>query len=256
MLLSAWERERRQRVTLADVRAEFPGRAAYDVVVSLVRKGALERIGRGLYIPSTFRSLTEPETASSSVIAAQLLEGQTYYLGGLWALTFHRLTTQSHASILDAFVTKKHRARILGSARVVFHLLRPELFRYGLQSAQIENASVRLSDPERTLLDLLDYPGVAGGLTSSIEFVQAAIPLVNERQLVAYAVEGSRLSTCQRLGVLLERQGASAKSAAPLRKKVSQTSSMLSMVDGLPRRGELNARWQVIENDEPARKGR
>jgi predicted transcriptional regulator of viral defense system len=108
---------------------------------------------------------------------------------------------------------------------------------------------VRTSDAERTLLDLLDYPEIAGGMLAAIEFVRAALPRVDSRKLVEYSIRGSRLSTGQRLGVLLERTGSSERTLRALQRHLRRTASRLSMVPGSPRRGHLNRRWNVVEND-------
>ena len=69
-------------------------------------------------------------------------------------------------------------------------------------------------------------------------------------KLVRLAATVSRPSTCQRLGVLLERRGIATSRLAPLRRRASGTRSLTSMVPGAPRRGQVNAGWRVVENDQ------
>ena len=147
--------------------------------------------------------LTRATSPSAAVLAAALLQGEPYYLGGRWALTFHRLTVQQYASTLDSFVARRHSGRLLGSARLVFHRVRAERFDYGIASVTVEGVPVQLSDPERTLLDFLDFPSVAGTIDDALRLLGPALPKVSAPKLVEYAARGSRSSTCQRLGVLL-----------------------------------------------------
>lgn len=247
-LLAEWERERRRIVTLADLRG-LVGDAASDVAWRLVRKKALERVGSGRYLVRPLRTLTRPTAPSAAVLAAALLQGEPYYLGGLWALTFHRLTEQQYASALDAFVARRHGSRRLGGARVAFHRVSPERLAQGSIAADIEGVPVRVSGPERTLLDLLDVPALAGGVGEALRYVQQALPRVSVDALVEHASQGSRTSTCQRLGLLLERAGARPRQLAPLRRRTRSTKSMLSMNPAAPRRGPFNRRWLVVEND-------
>ena len=114
---------------------------------------------------------------------------------------------------------------------------------------QLEGAEVRVSDPERTVLDSLDYPRLFGGIDRSVSLVSEALPSLDRQRLIAYAARGSRLSTCQRLGVLLERTGTPARQLAPLRRRVRQTRSLLSVLPDAPRRGRVNRLWSVVEND-------
>ena len=140
-------------------------------------------------------------------------------------------------------------SRRLGGTRLVFHRLSSERLGYGTVEAVIEGVTVQVSDLERTLIDLLDHPPLAGTGAEALRRVQECLSRVSVPKLVDYAARGSRTSTCQRLGLLLERAGASARLLAPLRKRVRVTKSMLSLRPGYPRQGAFNQRWRVVEND-------
>lgn len=248
-LLADWERERRVVLTMDVIREAVGADSARDVAKRLVRKRALERIGRGKYVVRPLRTLSRPSAPSAAVLAAALLQGEPCYLGGLWALTFHRLTDQQYTSTLDAFLARRHPARRLGSATIAFHRVPAARLASGTETATIEGLSVQVSDPERTLLDVLDYPGIAGGSGEALRMVSLALPKVSVRKLVEDAAEAGRSSTCQRLGVLLERAGASRRELAALARRVRGTRSLLSLRQGYPRVGRVNRRWQVVEND-------
>lgn len=248
-LLAGWERERRVSVTLDDIRRIVGVAVARDVASRLVAKKALERVGRGRYLVRPLRTQSRPTAASAAVQAAVLLQGQSYYLGGLWALTFHRLSEQQYLSVLDAFVDRRRPGRQLGGAQLVFHRVSSERLVYGSVAAELEGMSVRISDPERTLIDLLDFPALAGGSGEALRMVKQTLPRVNRATLVEYAARGARNSTCQRLGVLLERSGIAPRRLAELQKRLARTKSVLSMDAGAPRNGPFNRRWSVIEND-------
>ena len=248
-LLAGWERERRVSVTIEDIRKTVGASVARDVASRLVAKRALERVGRGKYLVRPLRSQSRPTTASAALQAAVLLQGEPYYLGGLWALTFHRLTEQQYVSVLDVFVDRRHPSRRLGGARLVFHRVSAERLDYGSLVTDIEGMSVRISDPERTLIDLLDFSALAGGSGEALRMVKQTLPRVDRAQLVEYAARGARSSTCQRLGVLLERSGMATRRLAELQKRVVGTRSVLSMDPGARRKGPFNRRWSVIEND-------
>jgi predicted transcriptional regulator of viral defense system len=248
-LLAEWERERRVILTMDVIRQAVGADSAQDVAWRLVQKRALARIGRGKYLLRPFRTLTRATAPSAAVLAAALLQGEPYYLGGRWALTFHRLTDQQYVSTLDAFVARRHSGRLFGADRLVFHRVHAVRFGCGIATVTVEGVPVQLSDPERTLLDLLDFPSVAGTIDDALRLVGPALRKASARKLVEYAARGSRSSTCQRLGVLLERAGASCRAVAALRERVRTTKSVLSMRQGLPRVGRLNPSWRVVEND-------
>ena len=250
-LLAAWERERRVSVTLDEIRRAVGAAVARDVASRLVAKKALERIGPGRYLVRPLRTLARPTVTSAAVQAAVLLQTEPYYLGGLWALTFHRLTEQQYVSALDAFVARRLSSKRLAGARLAFHRVNSERLEYGSLAIDLEGMSVRISDPERTLIDLLDFPGLAGGGGEPLRMVKTALARegVAQDRFVEYAARGARSSTCQRVGVLLERAGTSPRRLAELRRRVLKTKSVLSMDPGAPRAGPFNRRWSVIEND-------
>jgi predicted transcriptional regulator of viral defense system len=247
--LAGWERERRKYVTSEDLRALAGAPAARAVASALVRKGVLQRIGKGLYLVRPLRSLLRPTRPSSPFVLGVLLHSEPYYLGGRWALAHHGLTGQQVVSLLDAFVTRRRPPRTLAGARVKFHVLPRRLIEHGLTSVDIEGIPVRVSDLERTLLDLLDHPRTVGGVSRAVELFLGGLPRARLVTLVDQAIRGSRTCTCQRLGSILERRASPGPLLRRLDARVKGTRSMISMVPG-PRRGRFNRRWNVVENDD------
>jgi predicted transcriptional regulator of viral defense system len=248
-ILASWERERRVIVVLRDLRHLAGHANATHVASRMVKKRVLERVGPGRYLVRPLRTQGRPTAASAQVIAAALLQDEAFYLGGLWALTFHRLSDQQYVSDLDVFVAKRHPARAVGSARLHFHRVPLKQLAYGTAEAEIEGVRVQVSSPERTLLDLLDLPALAGGAGEALRRVREALPLVSVPLLVEHAARGSKASTCQRLGFLLERAGVPPRKLLPLVKRISETKSLLSLYAGAPRKGPIDRRWRVVEND-------
>jgi predicted transcriptional regulator of viral defense system len=249
LILAEWERARVTRVTRADVAALWGAEKADKITSALVRKGALRRVGKGIFLVVPLRAQARPSTPSAATIVAALLSDETYYLGGLWALTYHRLTLQQYATRIDVFAARAHQPRTLAHAQVRFHRVPASRIAKGSEVTSLEDAPARVSTKETTLLDLLDYPDMAGDTRASLGLVQPALAQVDLEKLARLAIAISRPSTCQRLGVLLERKGVSASRLAGLRRRALSTRSLTSMLPGAPRRGRVNARWRVVEND-------
>ena len=249
LALAEWERARVSRVTRADVAARWVNDKVDKITSALVRKGALRRVGQGIFLVVPLRAQAKPSASSAAVTVAALLQDEPYYLGGLWALTYRRLTPQQYAAQMEAFVVRSHQPRTLANARVRFHRVLESRIAKLSERASVEGASVHVSTREGTLLDLLDYPDLAGAMRAALGFVEVALDQVDVGKLVRLAATVSRPSTCQRLGVLLERRGVASSRLAPLRRRASRTRSLTSMVPGAPRRGQVNAGWRVVEND-------
>ncbi|MBS2024516.1 MAG: hypothetical protein JST92_19115 [Deltaproteobacteria bacterium] len=236
-------------LSLEDLSERVGSRAAKHVASRLVRKKILERVGRGRYLIRPLRTHGRPSTPSAPAIAFALLQHEPFYLGGLWALSHHRLTSQQYASVLDVFVRTRRPSRKVANARLQFHRVPVARLAHGTIEADVEGVHVRVSTPERTLLDLLDLPSLAGGALAAIRHVESSLPRVSVATLVNDAARGSQISTCQRLGVLLERFGVPPRKLRPIAARIRETKSLLSLHAGRPRTGRVNKRWLVVEND-------
>ena len=246
-LLAGWERARTRHVTIDDVRGEV-GDAAAKVAGALVRKGALVRLKRGLYLLRPFRQLSRMTAASAPVALEVLLHAEPHYLGGLWAFTQNGLTTQQYLSRLDAFVARPHRGVEVPGARVAFHVLGAGALDPGVVEMVIEGVAVRVSDRERTLVDILDRPRIAGGLLGAVDLFRRGLLRADASRVASYAAKVARTSTCQRIGLLLERAGAPAAALRNLLARTRGSRSLISLQPG-PRTGRVNTRWNVVEND-------
>jgi predicted transcriptional regulator of viral defense system len=169
-------------------------------------------------------------------------------MGGLIALTLHRLTDQQHASLIDAFVLRRRKQRIIANATVRFHASKANRIVVGTTHVQVENVAVSVSDPEKTLLDALDYAEPFGGLREGVRLVSRSLDRIEPAVLIDYALKLSPMSTLQRLGVLLERTAVMQTQLDVLAARIRGTSNKPTMVPG-PRTGTLNPTWHVIEND-------
>ena len=249
-LLAGWERARQSRITRGELVAQFGAATASDVVKALLRKGVLQRIGRGVYLAIPLRSQGRPFAPSAATAAAALLANEPYYLGGLWAFSFHRLTEQQYGSRLDAFVTRRRRNRVVANAELVFHVLPPKEFEDGLQTVVADGANLQVSDPERTVLDALDYPSGMGTLRASLGLIAPALERIDIRRLIDMAARRSQTSTCQRLGVLLTRRNTPKAWLRPLEHRIPKDHPVTSMQPDAPRRGSTSGAWRIVENDE------
>ncbi len=249
-LLSEWERRKKTTLRLDELRNLLGHPATAKAVVNgLLRKKMLRRLGPGIYAIRPFRTLGRQGSISAAAAAEVLLSTEPHYFGGLWAFSINHLTEQVYGSVLDAFVTRPHIARQLENARIAFHVIPDLHLDYGVTTVTIEDVAVRVSDPERTVLDALDYPSSVGGSAEAFRIVAPILPRLKTKTLVAYAARGSRNSTCQRLAILLERLGTPSAQLLPLRSRIAKTHAVTSLVPGAPRRGRLNKTWRVVEND-------
>src|SRR5579885_2050808 len=249
-LLAEWELEGVDRVEPSDVAERVGPDAARKVLARLARKGALDRVGRGVYAVKPLRAVGRPWASPAAAAVARALTGRRYYVGGPVALTLRRLTTQVNYAVVDVFVPDQWRPRDVGNARVVFHTLRWRgAFDFGIAPVELDGTPVDVSDPERTLLDALDRPELIGGPGAAVELFRGSLHRIDVDRLIGYALRWGRESLRQRTGFLLEMAGVPATQLHQLAAGTRPTNPVPLRKGGSPR-GRGHPVWRVVADAE------
>jgi predicted transcriptional regulator of viral defense system len=170
------------------------------------KQGWLSRVRRGLYVPVPLESRTGDVALEDPWLVADRLFAPGY-IGGWSAAEHWDLTEQIFRSVL-VMTTKKPRNRqpsINGTAFVVRTILPESLF--GTKPVWRGQVKVSVSDPTRTVLDLLDDPNLGGGLRPTVDVLQTYLKSKSKDLglLVSYAERLRSGAVFKRLGFLLER---------------------------------------------------
>jgi predicted transcriptional regulator of viral defense system len=246
-LLAHLDRKREKRITAAEANLII-GPDATRKLAAMANKGVLDRVGRGVYVPRPLRAMGRPWSISALVAVEQLLQQTPHYIGGLAALTIHRLTEQLYASTVDVFLSGRRYPRTLANAKVRFHSVDRNELAIGVVLVSVEEVDVRISDREKTVLDCLNHPTAFGGLARGVYTADLVLDKVKIGKLVNYALDLSPMSSLQRLGVLMERHGVSARQVQRIASRVRTTKNLPAMIPGR-RTGRFNAKWRIFEND-------
>jgi len=241
-----------------EARAALAGQEqqAPQLLHRLVRKRWLFRLERGKYLILPLEAGMEGlYTVHEFIIAAGLVS--PYAIAYASALAFHGLTDQTSDVI---FVATPRRRRsviipVLG-LHYRFVTLAAERF-FGFQETQIEERTVVITDPVRTLIDALDRPEYCGGIVEAAKgvwrychIIQADNPLSLDdslEQLTGYARRLGNRAVFKRLGYLSELQNLPVGDYLERwRGKISTGMSLLDPQIGA--QGEYNSRWGLRLN--------
>jgi len=105
---------------------------------------------------------------------------------------------------------------------------------------------VQVTDPERTMLDLIARPDVFGGMRAAIEIFEKALPRISVVKLVEYALKYDVVALMKRSGWLLEQLGIPAVEMEVLQKH--PVTSYYRLDPQSSASTNYNARWHIIEN--------
>jgi predicted transcriptional regulator of viral defense system len=174
------------------------------VIRNLLRKGWLTRLTGGRYM------LLPPERGAEQIgennplaVASAIVEES--YVGWWSAASFHGFTTQQPATVFVA-VTRQTPSRTIEDTEIRFVTIPPRKF-FGYKSYSVYGRNTRISDPEKTVIDCVDRPDLAGGPAELTRIVHAAMADIDPRKLVAAAMQMKSISLLQRLGFLADLVG-------------------------------------------------
>lgn len=170
------------------------------------RAGWLARVRRGTYVPVPIESassdvaLDDPWAVAAAMFAP-------CYIGGWSAAEHWGLTEQIFRSLCVMTTTRpREREPVLRKARFELHTVPSARF-FGLKSVWRGSARVQVSDPARTLIDMLADPALAGGIRHLVEMLGSLLrdQPKETAKLGTYAGEIGIGSVFKRLGFLLQR---------------------------------------------------
>lgn len=169
------------------------------------RAGWLQRIKRGFYV-------SIPVESSPNALAIEnpwVVVSNIYspgYIGGFSAIKHWNLSEQIFETT-TFFTTKKVKQRQvrLSNIRVNLKTIKFDKI-FGTKSVWVGSSKILVSDPSRTMVDLLDDPHLAGSMTVVRELFEQYLEseYKNVSLLIEYASKLGNKVVFKRLGFLLE----------------------------------------------------
>jgi len=183
-----------------------PPSDAAKMLASWAKRGWILRVQRGLYVSIPLESTTSDIPIEDSWIIAERLYSPCY-IGGWSAAEHWGLTEQIFRSVVVMTTRKpRDRAPILKDTKFILHTIQEkELF--GLKSVWRGQIKVAVSDPARTVVDMLKDPRLAGGIrpTTDILVNFLSSEYKNTKLLVDHAKKLGIGAVFKRLGFLIEQ---------------------------------------------------
>ncbi len=173
------------------------------VLARYEKQGHLKRIKHGLYMPVSERFLTQAQSLSDSWKVVPSLFSKSY-IGGWSAANFWQLTEQIFETtiVLSIDPVTHTNCKKLGFNYKVFTAHGD----FGLDITWRDAVSVPISDPHRTILDMVNNPACGGGIQHTLDCVNVYVKeQMNETLLMEYAQKYTKGSFYKRLGFIAEK---------------------------------------------------
>lgn len=221
-----------------------------SLVRKLVDRGVAARLKAGLFILIPFELGREREYMGNPLIVArELAGGKDYFFSHGTAMEIHGMVTQPQLVVHVTTLEQRRPIRIMG-AEFRFISSGKDYF-FGLTDHwATKQEKIRISDPERTVLDGLRMPEYCGGLTELARGIWIKKQDLNDGKLVDYALKMDVGAVIRRLGYIMELyEIGSPVSRDRLRDRLTETYVNLDPL--LPAEGKYLRKWRLRLNVSP-----
>ncbi|MGH3194900.1 MAG: type IV toxin-antitoxin system AbiEi family antitoxin domain-containing protein [Streptosporangiaceae bacterium] len=175
------------------------------LLVYLARRGWLSRVRRGLYVAVPLDARRSGEWVEDPWVVAERVFSPCY-IGGWSACAHWDLTEQVFRTLL-VVTARRVRHRDVEIQGLPFHLtVRADDALFGTVPVWRSQTRVSVSDPSRTIVDVLDDPRLGGGIRTAADVLREYLHSAHrdDRLLIGYGDRLGNRAVFKRLGYLLE----------------------------------------------------
>jgi predicted transcriptional regulator of viral defense system len=210
-------------VDIASKTLDLDRRKAAKLLSRWREQGWLRRIGPGLYVPVPLDLAGSEQVVADPWVLVPTLFGECY-VGG-WTAAHHWELTEQLFNETVVFTTRRITERRISAQGAVFllhHVTAQRLF--GLKTLWRGSAKVSISDPARTLVDMIAMPETGGGIDHTADCLAAYLgSQKGDRDLlIRHAEQFGNGAVFKRLGFLAETRLHDDRLAAACRARLTQ----------------------------------
>lgn len=230
----------------------WPRRNLNPLLFRLVRTGRLARIKRGLFCIEPAGAGTKQGYSFNWYLIARSLAGtEDYFMSHYSAMHLHGMTTESIQTIFLSLPTQH---AVPAGLRIPLRFVTvPKKRFWGLEEKWVTNEEkVFVSDPERTVIDALDRPDLAGGIMEIARGLWLVKQNLRPEKLCLYAWRFGSYAAARRLGFLMELLGIGpGKEFEKMKKWALHSRSYVLLDPTLEKRKKHLRAWRLVLNIDP-----
>jgi predicted transcriptional regulator of viral defense system len=179
---------------------------AAKLLAKFAQKGWLERIRPGIYMPVELMAKTSEVVSEEPFAVAEKLFAPCY-IGGMNAANYWDLTEQIFNTV-TVMIQKQVRDREpeIAGTKYILHTIKPSYF-FGLKPIWSNGVKANISDPTKTIVDMLAFPQFCGGIRFIVDVLQNYYrsQYKDIDLLISYLKQAENGGAIKRMGFLAER---------------------------------------------------
>jgi predicted transcriptional regulator of viral defense system len=219
-----------------------------QLLAYLARRGWLSRVRRGLYVAVPLDARRPGEWVEDTWVVADRVFSPCY-IGGWSACQHWDLTDQVFRTILVVTAKKVRDREPIIQGTPYRATVRSEDKLFGTTPVWRDRVRVQVSDPTRTIVDVLDDPTLGGGMRTVADVVHEYVngDHRDDRLLVEYADRLGNRAVFKRLGFVLEHLNVEATVlvAACLERR---STGLVALDPSVDAKGRIVRRWGIRAN--------
>lgn len=217
-----------------------------NILYTLVKKNRIKRLKRSKFIIVPLKAPNMMWGENQYVIAGEYMEGKEYYIGYFSAYNTYGFTDQVPQTM---YVLNTYFSGTKTINNLQFKFIKVSKSKiYGFRNMEINGKKIRISDKERTLVDLMFNPDAVGGIESAADILRNNIDKIELKKLIKYAAMFPDRGTIKRIGYVLSDAGIGKSSLAVLKNR-AKGGSLIKFSKNGSRKGVINTEWGLIIND-------
>lgn len=222
---------------------------ARRLVAYLAARGWLSRVRHGLYIVVPLEASQPSKWREDPWIVAEKTFSPCY-IGG-WSACEHWEFTEQVFRDVVVVTTRPVRSKqteIQGTGFRLRHVPQRQLF--GTRVVWRKEVRVQVSDPSRTVIDVLDDPSLGGGIRHASDVLTAYFESAHrdDELLVEYGLRAGNRTVFKRLGYLVEKLAVGSSEGLLGRCRELQSAGLSALDPAVKARGRIVKRWNLRVN--------
>jgi len=210
------------------------------ILSRMEEKGFIERIEKGKYLIIPLGSEKGKYTLHEFVIASYLVNP---YAISYWSALHHYGLTEQIPSTVFVQTPARKKKSLLEIFGVNYQIVRVKEDKFfGIRKEWIEETAVSITDKEKTIIDCLDKPHYAGGVTEVAKALNDSS--LDRDRLTDYALRIENFAVVRRLGYLCEKIG------VPISLPPPRSNNYLLLDPTMPAEGKNDPKWRLVINND------
>lgn len=227
---------------------DLPHKQVSRIMPYLARRGWLRRVRNGIYITVPL-AVSDPKMWSEDpwIVLSRIF--RPAYIGG-WSAAHHwGFTDQLFRTevVFTQSPLRKKQGELQGYSYISYRISADRFF--GTTRVWRDSIPVEISDPCRTVIDILAAPSCCGGIRHAAEIIEAYFEsdYADDTKLLEYVNRLGNRTVYKRLGYLIERLNL--EHSQLVEECLARRSRGISLLDpNVSPDGEINRRWEIKQN--------